>query len=892
MLFPTKKLSRYFTHTDSELAPYVIANGELVETNDIFLISDSDGNVEEKTTGQLLDFARSQQFSLIKIIGEGGIGKSTLLLSLAYAYCEKYTFISLEQFEERTFEEVIEDIVSTVCINENPVVFLIDDAANSDISEDLKKFVAVIQKRCEQAETIFILAERANRYNTEFEDDEIEDLFSGNIQSIEHVPLAKGKLFNKIYSWFQMVYPQLCDSELEATSQKIFMESAIESISESTFLLIQNLKLTHKIKYDFDWDDWNNFTKEPSEFSDLKNLFIIISCFYQFGIKLPISLKSSALKHTDRLTILRAINALGIEQSPIVLKDNNQYLILKHEYIADWFLREKEHANLAQGFFREFICEINNETSAKLLRKIRKVSQLSEFNESCLAQEFSYESYIRIIDQYLENRALSTEEIVKMLNEKGLALSALGNKTEAIAVLGKAIDIKPSSNHARDQIAKIYLKDQKTYSLALNKYLEIFNLGGIYAMLEILKLLKYCKEEGIILEYIPESIPPIGVATVVLIKKCIFKREFEFAEIILSKIESPDFDTACCYNLLAEGLPFSEKSIFKKISYYEKAINIKNDLSVQMPDYKFEIDYALFLFRIGNFDLSKKIIDQINKDANEGEKKERNKLFESKCRIITKLFYRNIPRWEDTEKYREFFQSKLGKARGYVDVSQKNEFIILKGILILETVKFHSKIGLKDIYRQALLILANCFMVHATKNIRGISVNENRQIAEYYYDAAFNSGANFDKKLAVNMIRNLLGYQNKEKAKKAIQLIDNFLYYPDFMRFPDIYRYRGVAKQMLGMFNQAMDDFEISLVYFKEYVYSDTSIYRKSKSYLLNNMATLILLSIHNQVSLKGYTLIEAQKFCKESLRLNPKFQFAVQTLNEVNGLLRYYKEY
>ena len=103
-------------------------------------------------------------------------------------------------------------------------------------------------------------------------------------------------------------------------------------------------------------------------------------------------------------------------------------------------------------------------------------------------------------------------------------------------------------------------------------------------------------------------------------------------------------------------------------------------------------------------------------------------------------------------------------------------------------------------------------MVHATKNIRGISVNENRQIAEYYYDAAFNSGANFDKKLAVNMIRNLLGYQNKEKAKKAIQLIDNFLYYPDFMRFPDIYRYRGVAKQMLGMFNQAMDDFEISLV--------------------------------------------------------------------------------
>lgn len=879
-----RKISRFFTHTDSSLVCEVIANDAIVDPADLFSVKDSDGNSEEKTSTQILDLAQAQSFSLIKIVAEGGMGKTTLLFWLAYTHCTTYHFVLIDFSDDISSAEICKELQKIFDNDHKPIIFLIDNVADIDTASQLKRFVNDVKKNDLFPEIIFLVAERASRYDAQFRREDIERLFSGNIQSIEKIPVSKEIIFEKIYQWLSRNNPQIDIQEIKESSRDIFLSKSVKSVSESTFLLINILKLSNKIEYDFDWDDWENFVKSKEEYADLKYLFFIVACFYQFGIKVSVEFKSSHIRNADRLLILKAINTLGLEKSPIILQDENRFLALKHEHIATWFLRDPGNAIVTQGFFRDFLKEIDTTVSAKLLRKVRKLSRLREFRESCIGNELRPEQYLAIVDDYLKLPGITSDERKKMLNEKGMTLLALGKEESAITTFNEVIALYSDSNHARDQLAKLYVRNSKTYQLALNKYFEIYQNDGAYALIEIYKLLKKCKEENVQIEF-DTNISFSEAMKKKIANECINKGEFDFAMEMLDKIEVPDLETARCYNLLAHLLKFTDESIELKWECHKKAIAIKKNLPDRQKSYQFEIDYAIFLYRIREFSKSTTQINRLCSIVTSEEAILIREIYKSKIRGLNKLFFKDLPRWEDTAALSYYLSKQCKEAAALINHKQTNIETIMKGFLILQTVRFHSRSILSDIYYGSLVQIAYCYMQHAEKGWNNFSARENRLIAEHGFDYVIRERGYLNQGDSMDMIKNLLNFKEEEKSAKALRMIERMLKDEDNKRVPIFYRFSGNAKRYLKRYEEAMQDYWRSVNFSKTYQYEDPKDFNSDMAYTFNNMVLLICDCIENGIALPNCTLEKAQQYCDRIKDYKKDFKHLHLTQERIDGL-------
>lgn len=120
-------ISRYYTHIDTnQISKAVATESFIVEPQDLFFVTDSEQNREQKTFTQVIGQANSE-LSLIKVLGEGGIGKSTFLYWIGKNYFSNYNIFLLERIYPNTAELLINPSLKVSMLNSSPIVFMIDN---------------------------------------------------------------------------------------------------------------------------------------------------------------------------------------------------------------------------------------------------------------------------------------------------------------------------------------------------------------------------------------------------------------------------------------------------------------------------------------------------------------------------------------------------------------------------------------------------------------------------------------------------------------------------------------------------------------------------------------------------------------------------------------------
>lgn len=900
-------LKRYYTHIDSKLIPKAVAaNDYIIAPQDVFHVTDSENNKEEKTITQVLEQAISESFSLVMILGDGGIGKSTFLFwvgRMYYSICNTFYISSISQ---NTLDTLIKACLKISETRSNPILILIDDIAEYEKARKISDFISKIKEALSKTSQItVIVAERKSRYNYQIGYNKLDIHFSGRVQSVDYAPPNKAKIFSRIYSLLSKTNEQLNNENLRVTCENIFLDVKVYSISESIFRLLNYLKIKSKIAYDFDWDDWDRFIKNNTEYQPIENLFIAVTCFYQFGIMMPINYQCPSLQGANRVQIRKAINSFGIETSPIRLTEDNKEedtrLFLKHEYVSTWFLYDENRRSLVKDFFKDFITSINTNEAGWLLRQFRKILKSPDFLASGFQDYLDEEKYLSLIDSYIQKPTISELERTKMQMEKGIVLMQKGDEKGAMEIFQSIAENDLSNNHARDQLARIYRKSAATYQLAFDNYLEIFKNGALYAITQIYKVLRLCRKNGVSINYqnnsdftaenisaIADKLSPYEYHET--IKEFILSVEFELAEQLLDKIEIPQNITADCYNMLANAINFSNETIDKKTALFLKAIEIDAALNPEKENFQFTIDYAVFLYRIRKFPYSLEVIKAFTVKVDDDLKEHIENTYWNIVRSTKKLFFAEIPDvpTEDSLRELELFLFKQSKeAAALVSLKQKNIDNIIKGYLILKTVMFHSEIRLPNVYNNAAKLMAYCYMQNAEKKWNNLPTTENRLIAEKLYDQLLDAGYFLDKNDCAYLLKNLLNFKDKEKSTKVISLANVFLENFENRKFSIFYRYRGNAKKYVEDYNGAMVDYQTALERCTRRNYESDKDYRNDKCYLLNNIALLICDCFEIGKPFKKYSLQNALDYCTQSLELRPDLLPLQETKVRIEMLLR-----
>jgi len=877
-------LPRYYTHTNSRLIAKAVAISDfIVEPPETFLVRDDDGRDNRKTFSEILNYASSQRFSLIKILAEGGVGKSTFLYWIAKQYyAEFYTF-----YIKRADEEVVKEII-VFCevvekISPRPFILIIDDAI--EVADNLPKFISDIQERISFLnQFIFIIAERDTRYNMQFGSGAIEREFCGCVQTVTYTPPNKEVLFDRIYFYLQKSNEQLSDETIKERSKNTFLNKKISSISESLFRLLDELKLHKDIDYKFDWEVWENFIETHNRFEPLRYLFVAVACFYKFGIRLRITFKSSSLKIVTRELILEALESFDSENGPILLTEDRGFLFLKHEYVASWYIEKKIYEGLVQGFFRDFINSVDNIDSAKLIRKVRKILNLTEFKNSFLSKDLPPEKYLEVVDKYLNNTHIDSKERVKMLNEKGIILLRLARIDDAISIFELSKKEYPLENHARDQLAKYYSKNENTYQAAIDLYFEIIANHGYYAIIPIKKLLAHARDKNIQLRFAGESdfSPEIQH---LLIVEFIKNNELQFAEDLIAKVKNFSKDTADCCNRLAKTFVFSEETIEKKKTYYELAYRF---YPMSEPGHRkilYRLDYAVFLFRIREFAKSNDAIKQFISEATTVEQAVMLYHYEIWIKSTTKIFLKEIPTHQNVDAFNAFFLKQSKDAAALINFKATNPRTILQGYSLLQAIRYNCKTANQGIFSRALVQLAYCHMVHTDKNWNNFSVIENRLVAENYYRQAVLEGAILSNNDWQDRIRNLLSFKDKSKFLEAHIICEKLISKTEYKNVPSFYRFRGNAKRFLGNYKGAMEDYCLSLKYLETFIHESVKDFNNDMTYLFSNMSNLICDCVEKNVLIKQYKIEIAELYAKKVFQYRKDFGMSQETFSRIDTL-------
>ncbi len=881
------RLGRYYTHADSSIIYYVIANGEIIPPEDFITISDSDGNTEQRTLTEALKNHEGIGNYLIKVTLGEGVGKTSFLFWIAYHFKSEYNFISISHIGVLDLQKIITAAKNLKQDNGLPVVFLLDNVSDPDISNQLERFINEIKTITDLSDSIFIICERTSRFESEFGNNRIANIFGGNLITIENINVDRSKLFEKAYNALTRNNLSLADDVIKEQSRNEYLKIKLDSISEQIFSLIRFLKLKNEINYAFAWEDWQSFINSSPSYSQLRHLYAVVACFYQFGIRVSVNIQSEILQYTRPPEIISAIHAFGNNDCPIQLSEDGGFLKLHHEKLAEWYFRMPENRQIAKAFFTRFLNEITSETNAKLIRKIRKISKLEEFQSSFLVEFFNPNKYIEIIDTYLELPDVSDTEKKKMLVERGLTYISLNKKDEAIRSFESVLLIEENNNHAKDQLARIYLESPKNYAKAFNYYYQIYKNDGTYALGHLYAIIGKCKNEGIE----PDSIGVFHFSEndrLEISSMFIQRRILEPAITILDSLseDTASYEIAKQYNTIAHYTPFADETIEEKRTLYKKAIDCIGRSAYESHSIDFHVDYAVFLYRIRKFSESTAHRNAIIKDLKPDDRIKFEELFLSKIRRVTKLFFVNVPDRDNKMALQDFLYEQCRHAAALINKDMANIETIIKGILILHTVRFHAGGVLPNVSSDATLQLGYAYTYHAEKPINELSPADRKILAESYYDSALRSGAEFSLGDCYDMLRNLQNFQYSDKYEKSIRVIQLFFKNPWNRKVPGLYRMRGNAHSFLGHYEQAIKDYEKSLVLLPLFRYKSKEDFKGDKAYVYNGIASMACDMFEKNISINGYDLARALSFASQAVVLKPKSPYLKKTLERVKNLL------
>ena len=473
----------YYTKTDSTLARL----REIV-ANDLYVTNENLDNDFRKVLGQAI----KEKAALIKVLSKGGEGKSTFLYHIAKNYYDNNLIVWLEDLGPNTLAD-IEDKIHRLN-TERPIVFLLDNAAvyGKSLTEFAEKLTTGFRKN----HLVLVLAEREFRYQNIEDLKEFEAVFNETHTINYRSAVIQSQVYEKLITYLQA---SGLLSHVDEKTRNVFFEDRRKSLTECVFSVIRHLKFTDQLRgYNFDWEDWDEFTKHHAQ--RLQRLYLVLATFYQFGYSLELAFCTSFLKDVDVIDV----NTVLRENSNLPIYRRGQYLFLRHETIAGWYLdgateETKTNQHNSEEIFKAFLTGVNSEFARNIF--IWLCIKNADFRHSYLAKYVDNDTRVSVLRDFIEHNPSE----LKCRTELSKIYQRQKRWQEAEDILLASLRIDPEQLHPRTELSKIYQR-QKRWAEAIQLLEEYIKLepDGLHPRTELSKIYQRQKRwqeaENILLE--------------------------------------------------------------------------------------------------------------------------------------------------------------------------------------------------------------------------------------------------------------------------------------------------------------------------------------------------------------------------------------------------------
>lgn len=491
------ELIDYYLKADTDrLLPHVIMF-DTVSKNKLYISPDSEfeiideiANTRIYTSVENILTSSKDRKSLIKILSEGGEGKTTFLLHLSKEYFQTHNIIKLKVNSE------VDNIRNYLPVfsNGRPVIILIDNAMNHKNS--LERYTNAFDLSYGELGFTVILAERLNSYESIY-------LFEGRY---DNVYLINYKISpQKQILFFETIW-EILDLKNNATDY----EKLKSEFSLSTLPLRRKVKqlltaqgIQFKLNIREDWQDWEVFINKHEEYNSLRRLYLIVALFNKFGLSVPMRFKMLTYPYKGDSFLIK--QALSKTTSPLFITEimeSEEYIRLRHDTTADEFFLIESHRADALDILKDFLKNISDKYSATLFRNLQEHKKFN--NDPYFKNLLTDETRLKLLTNYYHNTE-EAEEKGKTLMRLSVLLIRLERLNEAIQLLIKNDDV-----YSKTLLASIFLRPE--YNRIEEAERLLFQVlkdepGNIYAIEKILHIYSINKSDKSKLDEVVRQLP-------------------------------------------------------------------------------------------------------------------------------------------------------------------------------------------------------------------------------------------------------------------------------------------------------------------------------------------------------------------------------------------------
>ncbi|MDU9049903.1 MAG: tetratricopeptide repeat protein [Candidatus Electrothrix sp. Rat3] len=433
----------------------------------------------------ILNQAVKNRFSLIKILSRGGEGKSTFIHHISRKYYTKYHIVFLKELEtdglswlEYRLAQNTDDL-PVILVLDNPAVYI----------DKLPAFFRQVAHGFRKYRMVTLVAEREFRYSNMRSIREFESVYDEVYQlDYKNINLRK-QIFRQLMAALERE-KKFSDTVVN-NALKIFLEEGQlakrKSISECIYTVIRYLKQNDALKFQFDWEDWDNFTQKNCP--DLRRLYLVVATFYQFGYSLDIDFCADFLKRADAIDIEDTLSAS--RNLPICLR--GKYLSLRHETLADWYLDDSTpetagNRKNSRRIFKDFLDRIDTAFSKDLFIWI---SKNKDFRRSYLSRLLDDKKQTKILEDFITENPKE----LKCRTELSKIYQQQKKWDEAEKTLMDLLELDSNNLQARTELSKIY-QQQKKWDEAEKILMDLLELdsNNLQARTELSKIYQQQKK--------------------------------------------------------------------------------------------------------------------------------------------------------------------------------------------------------------------------------------------------------------------------------------------------------------------------------------------------------------------------------------------------------------
>jgi tetratricopeptide (TPR) repeat protein len=547
-------INDYYIKTDSKQSRL-----QEVVANDLYI-----RNREMETDfNRYLEQAREEASALIEILSKGGEGKSTFLYHIAKTYYRQFNIFYLHRINDTVLNAILSAIKR---LNDRiPVMFILDNAAL--FSEELLRCKNLLDVKFKRFNWLFVLAERDGRYKDVDGLEEFRRIFN-RIYPLNYKThkTTRQDIFEKLTVLLNI--ENKLGKEKKEELRTIYFQDKRHSVTECTYILLKHLTPEERVKINFifDWEDWEDSVKNKG--SELINLYLLLSTFYQFGFSLHLEFCAEFLK-VGPILLNKAID----ENRNLPIYKKRKHLHLRHETIANWYLEDRTNKENSITIFKDFLNEVDTDFARDLFIRLYKNK---EFLASYLSRLLSIEIKEEVMSNFIKNHPGE----LKCRTELSKIYQQQKKWEEAEQILLDLKRLDPDNLMARTELSKIY-QQQKKWDLAiryLEEYIEL-DPKGLHPRTELSKIYQQQKKWEEAIRYLEEYIEldPKGLHPRTELSKIYQQqKKWEEAEQILLDLKRLDPD-----NLMART---ELSKIYQQQKKWEEAEHILKECLEIKPD--------------------------------------------------------------------------------------------------------------------------------------------------------------------------------------------------------------------------------------------------------------------------------------------------------------------